>query len=172
MKRYSVWVSALVIGAAAVGIANEGVVMANQNKAGVVAGVVNEQQLSSAAYRDGLYLGKRAAERGDSNHVATGRWARESDRVLFASAYEQAFREVAARNQNVDAEKANVAAYRDGLYLGKLDSERGDDPHVAVGRWSNASHRAAFAEGYSDGYQGGDTARAAQNKLRLAQNIR
>ena len=146
--------------------------MANQNKAGVGNSNDNEQPLSSAAYRDGLYLGKRAAERGDSVHVATGRWARESDRVLFASGYDQAFREVAGRNQNVDAEKANVAAYRDGLYLGKLDSERGDDPHVAVGRWSNASHRTAFAEGYSEGYTGGDTARTAQNKLRLAQNIR
>jgi hypothetical protein len=170
MKRYSLWVLALVLCGAAVGIAKEGVVVADQSAD--QNNVSGEQRVSSAAYRDGLYLGKLAAERGDSAHVATGRWARESDRTLFASAYHHAYSETAALSRNVVAGQADVAAYRDGLYLGKLDSERGDAAHVAAGRWSKASHQAAFGTGYSQGYKDGDSARTAQNKLRLAQLLR
>jgi uncharacterized protein with FMN-binding domain len=169
MKRHSRWALALVLGGAAVGIAQEGVVEADQNAD--QNNVSGEQRVSSAAYRDGLYLGKLAAERGDSAHIATGRWARESDRTLFASGYQEAYTEIAARTRNVFAGQA-VAAYRDGLYLGKFDSEHGDAAHVAAGRWSNASHRTAFADGYSQSYKNGDAARTAQNKLRLAQLVR
>ena len=166
MKKYSMWIVALlVVGAAVAGVAK----MSEQSNRG-------NQQASSGAFRDGLYLGKRAAERGDPAQVATGRWVTDEDRTQFASGYEQAYSKNSADdladNTNVLASRAGVAAFRDGLYLGKLDSANGVEPHVAVGRWSNASHRVAFAEGYSQGYKDGDAARTAQNKIHLAQVVR
>jgi hypothetical protein len=57
------------------------------------------------------------------------------------------------------------AAFRDGLYLGKLDSEHGNTPHVAVGRWSRANDRVSFAEGYNQAYGDGFSGDAAQRNL-------
>jgi hypothetical protein len=44
-------------------------------------------------------------------------------------------------------------AFRDGLYLGKLDAESGRKPHPSIGRWSTATDRASFVAGYEQGYQ-------------------
>jgi len=44
-------------------------------------------------------------------------------------------------------------AFRDGLYLGKLDAESGRKPHLSIGRWSTARERASFVTGYQQGYQ-------------------
>ena len=43
-------------------------------------------------------------------------------------------------------------AYRDGLYLGRLDAQAGRRPHVAVGRWSRDTDRNSYRAGYSAGY--------------------
>ena len=129
------------------------------------------QQDESAAYRDGLYLGKMAAERGDAAHVATARWANDSDRAQFTAGYEQAFGGAVA-GESAQSDATPVAAFRDGLYMGKLDSEHGDDPHVAVARWSQPAHRAAFTEGYNQGYKNGESARTAPTNVRLAQFVR
>ena len=43
------------------------------------------------------------------------------------------------------SESATNAAYRDGLYLGKLAAEQGRDSHIASGRWSQENDRAAFS---------------------------
>lgn len=45
----------------------------------------------NAAYRDGLYLGKLAAEQGSDSHVSAERWARANDRAAFAAGYEHAY---------------------------------------------------------------------------------
>jgi hypothetical protein len=50
------------------------------------------------------------------------------------------------------SELANSAAYRDGLYLGKLAAEQGSDSHVSTGRWIQAKDRVAFAAGYEGAY--------------------
>jgi hypothetical protein len=44
------------------------------------------------------------------------------------------------------------AAYRDGLYLGRLAAERGTEPHLAIGRWATAEDRASFTAGYQRAY--------------------
>jgi hypothetical protein len=162
MKRYAIWIVLLVVCTGAV-------VMAKKRGNDTVP-QETRQQAESAAYRDGLYLGKMAAERGDAAHVATARWSSDTDRVQFAAGYEQAFGAGATANTQSDAK--TVAAYRDGLYMGKLDSENGDDPHVAVARWSQPAHRAAFAEGYNQGFKNGESARTARTNIRLAQVIR
>jgi hypothetical protein len=43
-------------------------------------------------------------------------------------------------------------AFRDGLYLGKLDAQQGRGSHLSVGRWNSANDRAAFIAGYTTGY--------------------
>ena len=45
------------------------------------------------------------------------------------------------------------AAFRDGLYLGKLDANSGKPQHLSVGRWSTAKDRASFSAGYQQSYK-------------------
>jgi hypothetical protein len=51
--------------------------------------------LQTAAYRDGLYVGKLAAQRGEQRLAPVGRWAAQSDRDAFSAGYEQANAEIA-----------------------------------------------------------------------------
>jgi len=51
--------------------------------------------LLAAAYRDGLYVGKLAAQRGEQRLAPVGRWATQTDRDAFLAGYEQANLEVA-----------------------------------------------------------------------------
>jgi hypothetical protein len=53
------------------------------------------------------------------------------------------------------------AAFRDGLYLGALAAQRGEEPHVSEGRWSNQADRTLFTAGYALGYDEGIAVRAA-----------
>jgi len=48
---------------------------------------------TSAAFRDGLFLGSLAAKRGDQSSLSLGRWATDGDRALFAEGYRQAYSE-------------------------------------------------------------------------------
>jgi hypothetical protein len=51
--------------------------------------------LLSAAYRDGLYVGKLAALRGARWLAPVGRWSAQNDREAFLAGYEQANAEIA-----------------------------------------------------------------------------
>jgi hypothetical protein len=59
---------------------------------------------------------------------------------------------VARRGQSVDAQMAGDAAYRDGVYLGKLARTAKSPMHPPIGRWSTEKDRASFAAGYRQGY--------------------
>jgi hypothetical protein len=48
---------------------------------------------SSAAFRDGLHLGRWDRNQGRSEHLAIGRWHSSSDRNLFTSGYEVGFQQ-------------------------------------------------------------------------------
>jgi hypothetical protein len=48
---------------------------------------------------------------------------------------------------------ATNAAFRDGLYLGKITAKQGGTAHISRGRWSSESDRAAFVQGYLEGFQ-------------------
>lgn len=50
------------------------------------------------------------------------------------------------------AGQENSAAFRDGMYLAKLDTENGRKPHLIASRWRNASDRSAFLAGYEAVY--------------------
>lgn len=51
-----------------------------------------ESQLAlDGAYRDGLYLGKLAAESGRRSRPPIGRWSGEKDRASFLAGYEHTY---------------------------------------------------------------------------------
>jgi len=58
----------------------------------------------------------------------------------------------ARHSQSPVAHLAGDGAFRDGLYLGRLDAARGRPRHLAVGRWSNENDRGSFRSGYRLGY--------------------
>ncbi len=51
-------------------------------------------------------------------------------------------------------DEATNAAFRDGLYQGKLVAEHGREarPSVGRGRWNSEQDRASFISGYLQGY--------------------
>lgn len=53
-------------------------------------------QLTDGAFRDGLYLGRLAAQSGGERHVSVGRWATVQDRSSFSAGYEQGYNEFLA----------------------------------------------------------------------------
>jgi hypothetical protein len=55
-------------------------------------------------------------------------------------------------SSNGAAAQITDAAFRDGLYLGKLAAEGGAEPHAAIGRWGTLEDRSSFATGYQQGY--------------------
>ena len=57
---------------------------------------------------------------------------------------------------------ASNAAFRDGLYQGKLDAERRAEPHIRSARWRAEPDRVAFASGYKLGYQDNQSRRGAR----------
>ena len=82
MKRIFAFIFALLLGAA--------LLTASRTRADSQTGL-NDQQPTNGAYRDGVYLGKLAASRGDVAHIATGRWATAADRTAFSAGYQQGY---------------------------------------------------------------------------------
>jgi len=54
----------------------------------------NVAQTTNGAFRDGLYLGRLAAERGIAPRVARGRWATAEDQASFTTGYERGYKEI------------------------------------------------------------------------------
>jgi hypothetical protein len=54
----------------------------------------NISRITDGAYRDGLFLGKFAAEHGEAPHIAVGRWSTVAERVSFAAGYQRGYTEV------------------------------------------------------------------------------
>jgi hypothetical protein len=62
----------------------------------------NVAQITDGAFRDGLYLGRLAAESGSEPHVAVGRWAATKDRASFTAGYQRAYGEFHASRAALD----------------------------------------------------------------------
>jgi len=54
---------------------------------------------SDGAFRDGLYLGKLTAERGQPLRPAIGRWSTDQDRARFTAGYRRGYYEFLASAQ-------------------------------------------------------------------------
>ena len=50
---------------------------------------------ADGAFRDGLYLGKLAAGRGQTQRPAIGRWSTDRDRSMFAAGYRRGYESLA-----------------------------------------------------------------------------
>jgi hypothetical protein len=83
-KKLSLFVIAL-----ALSVSWSAILQSTNHQAASLDPNANAAQATNAAFRDGLYLGKLAAERGSESHVATGRWATNQDRISFAAGYQQ-----------------------------------------------------------------------------------
>lgn len=57
---------------------------------------LDTQTATDGAFRDGLYVGRLAAERGRPLHPQTGRWSSERDRSSFAAGYRRGYNGVVA----------------------------------------------------------------------------
>ena len=57
---------------------------------------------------------------------------------------------------------ASNAAFRDGLYQGKLDAQHGNKPHIRSARWSADPDRLAFVSGYKLAYQDNQSGRGSR----------
>ena len=57
------------------------------------------------------------------------------------------------RSPIVDGSLNTDAAFRDGMFLGHLDADRGRKPHLACGRWRTDADRRSFVSGYVEAYR-------------------
>ena len=62
----------------------------------------NAAQITDGAFRDGLYLGRLAADGGGEPHVAVGRWATAEDRSSFTAGYQRRYNELLASRAELD----------------------------------------------------------------------
>jgi hypothetical protein len=58
---------------------------------------------ADGAFRDGLYLGKLAAERGQPQRAAIGRWFTEHDRSMFTAGYFRGYKQSVAEANTASA---------------------------------------------------------------------
>jgi len=63
----------------------------------------NVAQITDGPFRDGLYLGRLAAEGGSEPYVAIGRWATAEDRSSFAAGYHRGYSELLASRSELDS---------------------------------------------------------------------
>jgi hypothetical protein len=145
MKRIFIWTFALTLVAA--GAVLQG--RKTETSHAEPFGKSDQTRTTTAAFRDGAYLGKLAARGQESRHVSASRWASEADRQLFAAGYERGYTD---------------GAFRDGLYLGKLNARDGNEQHIATGRWSTGKNRASFIDGYHRAYTESSTANMQQTR--------
>jgi hypothetical protein len=109
-----------------------------------------DRSSNDAAFRDGAYLGRLAAERGEVLHIASGRWSNEEDRRSFTSGYKEGYAKVLT--DVVAQSRATDGAYRDGLYQGRLDAQEYRVVHITNGRWTRQEDRSSYIQGYKQAY--------------------
>jgi hypothetical protein len=75
-------------------------VLAVSNHNGKSNASVETTLASDGAFRDGLYLGKLAAESGQAPRMALGRWSTDQDHSMFAAGYRRGYSESLASAAN------------------------------------------------------------------------
>jgi hypothetical protein len=156
MKAFSAGVAALALAAglaATLSFNNRGVVLASE--------------AGNAAYRDGTYLGRLTAMSGNAPHIAVGRWSTDADRNSYSTGYEKAYAQTLDTN-NQAAHDTN-AAFRDGKFLGSLAAARGEEVHIAAGRWATENDRTLFTEGYERAYSDSAVQTARNSHFRASE---
>jgi hypothetical protein len=75
-------------------------IVAKSNRS--VAASANQQAgfAANGAFRDGLFVGKLAAEGGQPLRPTVGRWSTDRDRSMFAAGYRRGYEESFANHRN------------------------------------------------------------------------
>src|SRR5260370_19741182 len=76
--------------------------------------------------------------------------------IVIGGAATAIFATVALHRSQVVAGNVNKqtdAAFRDGLFLARLDAEHGRKPHLTSGRWSTDADRRSFVSAYLQAYR-------------------
>jgi hypothetical protein len=71
-------------------------VLANRRHAAASAQSVEAQRATDGAFRDGLYVGRLAAEQGRPLRPQIGRWSNDRDRASFVAGYRRGYDNSAA----------------------------------------------------------------------------
>lgn len=96
MKRLSLFASVIALG---MGTAS---LLRGDRRVAYFSANDNVAQATNGAFRDGLYLGRLAAERGIAPRVARGRWATAEDQASFTAGYERGYKDVVANRAMSD----------------------------------------------------------------------
>lgn len=95
MKRFFTYATVVIcLGATATLAVSKGDMQLNPDVEARLAG--------DGAFRDGLYLGKLAAEGGKQPRLAVGRWSTEQDRSQFTAGYRRGYAEALGTNSESD----------------------------------------------------------------------
>jgi hypothetical protein len=87
MRKVSVFASLVLLGvgwASVVHVRDQAKTPSTSEKANLI---------TSGPFRDGLYLGRLAAERGARAHIGAGRWTTPQDRAAFVAGYQRGYGE-------------------------------------------------------------------------------
>jgi|SRR5581483_5406267 len=115
---------------------------------------------ASAAFRDGAFQARRAAQRGEKPRLTAGRWTSEVDRRNFVAGYQQAYLQAIGQDGITVPQGAEQAAYRYGLSDGAQDRVSGQAFRNIARRGDRAgvlpdnAYRNAYATGYQLSYYG------------------
>src|SRR5207244_8113885 len=104
--------------------------------------------------RSPLFLG-RGLERNDATRERTMKSLLVYVPTIIISGALAAILAIGAvhRSPIVDGSLNTDAAFRDGMFLGHLDADRGRKPHLACGRWRTDADRRSFVSGYVEAYR-------------------
>jgi hypothetical protein len=143
----------------------------------LAAGTVHRSQIvgdqpdvrMDAAFRDGLFLGRRDADGGRRRHLSSGRWSNDVDRRQFVTGYLQGYREMygqAASAEFLSSLPAQQTGYLDGIADGLRDRQESIPFRASATenyRKSNSVYSASngdpsrpeqfYREAYCNGYQ-------------------
>ena len=167
MKTLLLYAFSIIVSGAAIAMLNTGAFYSSRM-------AVKTGSASDAAFRDGLFLGRLDGARGRKPHLASGRWAGDSDRRSFVAAYLQGYREVqapAASRQLTLLELVEQRGYDDGIADGirqrsqagtfhatgtehYLKADYGDVEGSDTLEQYTKAYREAYCEAYQLGYYG------------------
>ena len=115
---------------------------------------------ASAAFRDGVFQARLAAQRGEKPHLTTGRWSTDAGRREFVAGYQQGYLEALGQDGITVPQGEEQVAYIHGLADGAQDRQSGQSFRDVVrkgdrtGVLPDVVYRNAYATGYQLSYYG------------------
>jgi hypothetical protein len=116
---------------------------------------VDAKNAANAAFRDGEFQARLAAESGQKPHLSSGRWSKDTDRRAYVAGYQQAYLQTLGEDGITVPQGIEQAGYRDGLEAGVQDRQNDQAPRLSgLTLDGNESYREAYSTGYQLAYYG------------------